>query len=63
MTASLAKFSSWAVVTIFLAIICFTVGVFVGLAGASVNIKIDFCSDSTSGRYIFDETVRNEVCD
>lgn len=41
----------------------FGFGLFPGVSLGGLNTEIDFCADSTSERYIFDESVRRDVSD
>ncbi len=38
-------------------------GLIVGIKGGDASAEIDFCADSTSGRYIVDEGSRLKSCD
>ena len=58
----LKKLSIWTVTTALISAVLFGVGLFTGLSLGGLNAEIDFCADSTSGSYIFDESVRRDVC-
>ncbi len=63
MTTFLKKLSGWTLATVLISAFVFMLGLFLGVSLGGLNAEIDFCADSTSGRYIFDESVRRDVCD
>ena len=40
----------------------FSLGLILGVGLGHANANIDFCADSTSGRYIESESARRSVC-
>ena len=57
------KLSGWTLATVMISALLFGLGLFLGVSLGGLNAEINFCADSTSGRYIFDESVRRDVCD
>ncbi|MDA7426718.1 hypothetical protein [Thalassococcus lentus] len=63
MTVFVKKLSVWTIATALISAAFFGLGLTVGISLGSLNAEIDFCADSTSGRYIFDDSARRDVCD
>ena len=63
LTTFLKQLSGWTLATVLISAFLFGLGLFLGVSLGGLNTEIDFCADATSGRYIFDESVRSDVCD
>ena len=63
MTNFFARFSVWSLLTAGIASFCAVFGFAGGVIFGKLNTELDFCGDSTSGRYITDQIVHAEVCD
>ncbi|CUH77472.1 hypothetical protein TRM7557_01390 [Tritonibacter multivorans] len=58
----LKRFWIWFLITAVIAAFSFGIGLFVGTGLGDLNAEIDFCSDSTSSRFIANYEARKQAC-